>query len=132
MIGHLINTFEASPDNTVEAFNRIFEESLNYPSTSIVEIGTMLTGGFREVHIDGNIELINLYVSNYTPTAESKRAIFRYTVTKEGFNTVVAYHTKELSSKLGISVEVLRSAIRRNQKCHGYSIEREFYQRGEL
>lgn len=51
MIGELINKFDSMEDNSFKAFKSLFKTSLDYPSDSIVTIGKVLTGDFRELII---------------------------------------------------------------------------------
>ncbi len=61
MIGELINKFDSMEDNSFKAFKSLFKTSLDYPSDSIVTIGKVLTGDFRELiigteHLRGDLK----------------------------------------------------------------------------
>lgn len=118
MIGQLINTFDASDDNTVEVFNKLFNGSLLEPSDSIVVIGNMHVGGLRELFIDGISKMVVLNPKKDSPE-------FYYTATRESSKTIEANSIQELSMFLDVTIGSVKTSIgSKDRLVKGYKIRK--------
>jgi len=125
MIGQLINDFDNLPEgsNTLHKFNNMFKQYITGDQEVLVDIGSMLTGGLREVFIDGKMSRIELCdQAAPSPKREDKGKIFRWDVYKNGKKVREFFKKRKLAKWLDVTEPAVNQAIDRQGKCKGYSI----------
>ena len=114
MIGELINKFDALPENEANlgTFNKMFRASLDGDLNASIEILGLTLGNFREVAINGNIELVEL---NHYPVEATKEVAIEFK-----YKTQVFLHgellgefrlIKDITRKYRINSSTIRKGI---------------------
>lgn len=150
MIGQLINKFDnlAENDSTLKTFNEMFKTDIKGKDSSLVEIGNIVTGGLREVFIDGVKTIVRINDNQdvtynnaekkrqgHKKSAESgvvrKKVVLKpknlYIIKKEGKVIYTSHSQKDICEYTGLGMTSVQNRVTGlyNKNYNGMELSRE-------
>lgn len=125
-IGQKINEFDNSLDDTLKDFNEKFNTDIKGNPASRVEIGNIITGGFREIFIDDVKQIVNLNPSRNEKLLKNKTRLKNiYIAHFEGKQVGKYADYKHLANALNSNLSTIAYYYKNNLSYFGYTFTSE-------
>jgi hypothetical protein len=122
-IGRLLEKWDSQDDNTVRAFNLLFQDTLGGDQNSEVVIGLQFTHNGRMISIDGDKEVQHLFFRERINKTEECEFI-RYDLYSLGDEFIARYrYVSTIASDLQTSPTSVYNSVKHGLKIRGCSIK---------